>query len=204
MRSTHHGPHSKIDWESLFKRVAGSAEAPLSHEILARHLERTHDFTFANAWLVVDRSSIKGDLLLVHVETFPDVYEDFYFIPRVRFKDAGTVHIPFWDYVCNDVLSGSDQAGRAALKDRIIERAEGDIPDWALTAIGEHLEELTPICESGGSLPRDYIPAATRRIYEKLLDKTDISTNPPDSRNDIRFNYGVSGDTLSLDELANY
>jgi hypothetical protein len=204
MRSEHHGPHSKIDWESVFERVAGSVEAPLSHEILARHLERTQDFTFANAWLVVDGSSREGNLLLVRVETFPDVYEDFYFIPRVRFEDAGTIYIPFWNYVCNDVLSESDQAGRAELKDRLIERAGGDVSDWALTAIDEHLEELTPICEPGGSLSRNHIPAATLRIYKRLLDKPENSTDPPNRCEVLRMEYGVSTDTLSVREIENY
>lgn len=204
MKRTHHGPHSKVDWKSLFERVAGSAEAPLSHEILARHLQRTHDFTFANAWLVVDRSGINGDLLSVRVETFPDVYEDFYFIPRVRLEDAGTVQIPFWSHVCNDVLPESDQADRAALKERIIERTEGDISDWALKAIGEHLEELTPICEPEGTLSQNYIPTATRRIYEALSNEVDISTNQLESQEVIRFEYGISTDTLSLEELSDY
>jgi hypothetical protein len=161
-------PDDDIDWGSIYERVLGSQEPPLSHHVLSRHLEHTYDC--GRAWGRVYDASYAGDLLLIIVERFPDVYRKYYFIPRKRFEPAGRVFVPFWSYWYEDMLNGDGWFDRAELRNRIIERTDEDIPEWALEAVDEYLGALTPAYEPQQSMKDTAIRSDTRQFYEKISD----------------------------------
>lgn len=167
-----------IDWESIFKRVAGTPEAPLSHHMLVRHLRHTRGFDEDDAWLKVLEASEADELLMVVVEWFPDVYRRFYFIPRTRFEPTSTVFVPFWSYVYDDLSNSDGWFSRTDLSDRIRQRANDDISERILNAIDNYLEAIAPVHEPTQSMRDTVVRSDIGRLYEQLSDVAGPSTDP--------------------------
>lgn len=171
MKRLHCGMDISIDWESVFERIIGSSEPPLSHFLLSRHLAQTcDDLGPDSAWSRVLGASDEGELFLIVVERFPGVYRKYHFVPRKRFTDAGRAFLPFWSYVYEDILNGDGWFDRSELYTQVRERSRGDVPEWAIDAIDEYLPELTPATEHTQSMRNTSIRSDTKRLYEQLSD----------------------------------
>lgn len=160
-----------IDWESVFERIIGSQEPPLSHFLLSRHIAQTCDGLGPDsAWSRVLGASDEGELFLVTVEQFPGVYRKYHFVPRRRFTDAGRAFLPFWSYVYEDVLHGDGWFDRSELYNRVRQRSREDVPEWVMDVIDEYLPELTPATEPTQSMRNTSIRSDTRKLYEQLSE----------------------------------
>ncbi|KAB7515612.1 hypothetical protein DM867_00225 [Halosegnis rubeus] len=164
-----------IDWEPIFEQITGSVEAPVSHLTLSHQLKNTHDLDSNEAWGVVTDASKRGELLQVIVECFPEIHRKYYFIPRVRFEDAGRVFVPFWDCVLEEVIRGDGWFSRSNLQDWIRERNDEDVSERTLAAIDDHLEAITPAYTPKQSMKETKIRSDTMRLYQKLSKVSDAT-----------------------------
>lgn len=169
----------EIEWESVFERITGNREAPVSHLVLSHHLEHTHNLDSDEAWQAVYEASERGELLQVIVERFPDVHRKYYFIPRNRFEYAGQIFVPFWDYVLEEVIQGDGRFIRSDLHDWILKRNGGDVSERELSAIDEHLAAITPAYTPKQSMNGTKIRSDTMRLYQKLYDVTGTTNTEP-------------------------
>lgn len=164
-----------IEWESIFERITGSAEAPVLHRELSRHIEHTHDLDSDDAWKAVYEASERGELLQVIVERFPDVHRKYYFLSRIQFEDTGRIFVPFWDYVLEEVIQGDGWFIGSDLYDLVLERNDGEISEWDLNAVDEHLEAITPVYASKQSMKETKIRNDTMRLYQNLSKVSDAT-----------------------------
>jgi hypothetical protein len=170
----------KSDAREIFNRIVGSVEAPVSREILCAHLAHARGVQLDHAAAAVSEAHDDGHLMEVAVEKFPDVYRRFYFIPPARLGNPGTVFVPFWSYVCTEVIPDGGGFSTTELCDQIAERATSDIPEWVFNTVDEYLVEIAPVTTGFQSMSGRTLRPDTAEIYEIVAESKGPSEGVPD------------------------
>lgn len=180
MRTSREAVVEEDNIRQIFARISGSIGVPISRDILSVHLANTRDMTLEDAAMTVSNMSDNGHLVEIIVEIFPDMNRRFYLIPGLRSENPGKVFVPFWSYVCTEVVPNTTSVVTSDLCEQIVERAEGDIPKWVLTAVDEHLEKIVPVTTGFQSMSGRTLQADTVEVYETMAESHGPSEGLPD------------------------
>lgn len=180
MAGSYHRSENATDWKNIFRRVAGSVDTPLSGIVLSTHLENVRNVPTHEAESTLNDAVDSGNLGEIVLEKFPDVYVTFLFVPRPNHPDPETVFVPFWSYICTEVVQDRSPFSVAKLCEKVDERANGDIPEYILNMLDEYVSEIAPVTTGFQSVSGRSLRGNRRGVYETLAQSHGPSEGLPE------------------------